>query len=105
MLVASLLFIDVSPNPGDQKPTTSSIPLVSQTQYVNNDNHPLDDDVNGQVVMYKCEGDFDSLITVLNNQFDRGEDDPSTEMVDIVAHRYISGILELQVEYTTDECS
>ena len=44
------------------------------------------------------EGDFDSMATQLNNQFDRGDDDPSAELVAIVAHRYLSGILELQVE-------
>ena len=41
------------------------------------------------------------MATAVNDQFDRGQDDLSAKLVDIVAHRYISGILDLQIKYTT----
>ena len=45
------------------------------------------------------------MTTALNNHFDKEEEDLSAELFDIVAHRHLSGILELQVEYTTREYS
>ena len=50
------------------------------------------------------EGEFNLITTALNNNFDREGDDISAELVAIVSHRSLPNILELQVEYTTDEC-
>ena len=44
------------------------------------------------------EADFETLVLDLNNQFDTIEENDSSLNVDrIISHRYLSGILELEV--------
>ena len=99
------LATQVSPTSDDSKSTTPSVPLIIQIQSVDKDNSPSDDDLNKQVAMDIAEGSFECMTTALNNHFNKEEEDLSAEMFDIVAHRHISGILELQIEYTTGDCS
>ena len=73
--------IHVSPTSDDPNSTTIYIPLVSQTPPVDDAYPSSDDDMNEQVAMTEGGGDFDSMTTTLNNQFDRGYNDISAKLV------------------------
>ena len=52
------------------------------------------------------ETDFESLVADLHNQFDEEDESDSILRFDkITAHRYLNGILELQIRYPDDETS
>ena len=48
---------------------------------------------------------IDDIASQINNQLDETDDVLSAELHSIVNHRYLSGIMELQVKYTNEELS
>ena len=79
--------------------------MVIQNQD-DNDNYPLseeDPDLHG-LMMYRGK-DFDDIVTHVNTHFDVKDDVLAAELESIVDHIFLSGILELQVEYTNGDVS
>ena len=49
--------------------------------------------------------DIDDIVSQINNQLDETDDVLSAELLSIVDHRYLSGIIELQVKYINGDFS
>ena len=79
--------------------------MVSQTQE-DNENYPLsEDDPDLHELIGDSGKDFDTFATQINTQLDDKDDILAAELESIVDHRYLSGILELQVLYTNGDNS
>ena len=96
--------LTVTPGPLHATPPSPSrpvIPMVSQTQPEVEDVDSDDEDDDPVSVRY-MEADFDEIAKDVNNAFDPSSEDME-EVEAIVDHRFVSGILELSVRYSTDE--
>ena len=94
-------------NPKAHTGPGSNILVISQSQ----PDHELDSDedesVNDVSPPTTCdeEIDYNSVVNHYNAVFDKADDYLSTELKSILDHRYINGVLELNLEYTTGEIS
>jgi len=96
--------LTVTPGPLHATPPLPSrpvIPMVSQTRPEVEDVDSDDDEEDPGSVRY-MEADFDEIAKDANNTFDPSSEDME-EVEAIVDHRFVAGILELSVRYSTDE--
>ena len=100
LLVAPVQSADDTafPDADNNPPSSNDLPIISQSDS-EDENIPLSDDddytdnnLNGVEEQH--------IVTDLNNQFDRGDDALPVELDYIIDHRYVAGVLELQVSYT-----
>ena len=92
-----------SPAPTDGGPP--HVPMVSQTQSDDEEIPPSDQDPDGPFDGCDSGQDFDSMASHMNNHMDDKDEILDAQLVAIVAHQFLAGILELQVEYSTGETS
>ena len=85
-------------------PPHTHVPIVSQTQ-PDDEVQPLSDDDGINEVMLEEGTNLDDMAAHINGQLDETDDVLSAELHSIVDHRYLSGIIELQVKYTNGDLS
>jgi len=78
-----------------------SVPMVSQTQPEVKDVDSDDEDDSDPIAGRYSKADFDSMASDVNNVFDRDNQCDREELDSIIEHRFLAGVLELKVSYTT----
>ena len=81
------------------------VPMVSQTQDNNEDYSLSEEDPDLHEIIQDRGKYFDNIATHVNTCFDIKYGALTAELESIVDHRFLSGILELQVEYTNGDVS
>ena len=79
--------------------------MVSQTQDNNEDYSLSEEDPDLHEIIQDRGKYFDNIATHVNTCFDVKYGVLTSELESIVDHRFLSGILELQVEYTNGDIS
>ena len=92
-----------SSTPTDMGPP--HLPMVSQPQPDDEDYSPSDKELDGPFDGCDSGQDFNDMATHINNNFDDKDEILTVEVIAIVAHKFLAGILELQVEYSNGETS
>ena len=86
----------------DTSPQSNPIPLVSQTQPEVED-VDSDDEDSDPLSGRSSDKEATSIAADVNGIFDPDDDFAEEELDFILDHRFLSGILELQVQYSTGE--
>ena len=88
------------PTSDDSISPSPHVLIVSQTQQ-DDENYPPSDDNNRLNGLIMDEGtNLDAMSVHINTQLDKMDDVLSAELETIMDHRYLSGIIEIQVRYT-----